>query len=137
MSIHFPFSSVDDIKLNAKEKSEAAKEKVVDVDDESTFCAISHVPKEVEDHYTFSQYLINTNQFHFRTVVRILSFAFLFIQMLVKNKPESDRYVVFPFNATIACKTITTTQGSFDRCEQLLFSQSSTWGFEVCWNEPV
>ena len=119
----FPFSSVDDIKLSAREKSEAAKEKVVDVDAESTFCAITHVPKEVEDRYKFSQYLINPNRFNFRTVVRILSFVFLFIQMLVKSKPgirsklsfldvdkptESDQYIVFPFSATIARKKVTT-----------------------------
>ena len=120
---NFPFSSVDDIKLSAKEKAEAAKEKVVDVDDASHFCAISHVPKEVEDRYRFSQYLINPNRFKFRTVVRILSFVLLFIQMLVRNKPsirskltffdvgeskETDQYFVFPFKATIAGKNIST-----------------------------
>ena len=119
---NFPFSSVDDIKLSAKEKSETAKEKVVDVDDASTFCAVTYVPKEVEDRYRFSQYLISPNRFKFRTVLRILSFVLLFIQMLVKSKPsirsklkcldveseESDQYVVFPFNATIAHRNIST-----------------------------
>ena len=118
---NFPLSSVDDIKLSAKEKADASREKVVEVDDMSTFCAISNVLKEVEDRYRFSQYLIKPNQFKFSTVVRVLSYVLFFIHMLVKNKPsihrklkfldvdesrEADKYVVFPFKATIARKNI-------------------------------
>ena len=120
---NFPFSSVEDIKLSAKEKAEASKEKVVDVDDMASFCAISHVPEEVEDRYKFSKYLINPNRFKFKTVVKILSFVLLFIQMLVRNKPhlrtkfkfldvdesrETDHFAVFPFKATIAGKNVST-----------------------------
>ena len=118
----FPFSSVDEIKLSANEKADVSSEKVVEVDNMSTFCAISRVLKEVEDRYRFSQYL-NPNRFKFSAVVRILSHVMFFIHKMVMNKPsitsklkdfdvngsgEADEYVVFLFKATILLKSIST-----------------------------
>ena len=47
--------------------------------------ATKYVPNQVGERYKFSRYLIDPNKFRFRTVIRILPVAFLFIQKISKN----------------------------------------------------
>ena len=80
----FPFETVNDLILSAKEKSELSKEKILP--EGHTVCEsvlhATYVPQEVEKRYQFSQYLLSPNKYRFRTVVRVLALVFLFIKKI-------------------------------------------------------
>ena len=113
----FSFSTVEEIKSSSSEKDEVKKEKVIENDVNVAHIGVTHVPKEVEPRYNFSNYLVNPNRFKFSTVVRIVGLVLLFLQNWVKKakniKPKlsifqaedtrkSGQYIVFPFLATLA-----------------------------------
>ena len=81
---YFPVTTIDDIILSAKAKSEVNKEKVLTEGDATAADSfhVNYVPKEVGERYKFSKYLVNPNKYRFRTVVRIVALVFLFIKKL-------------------------------------------------------
>ena len=117
----FPIVSIEDIILSCKEKSEANKEKVLAdcgsfISQPAEFLhANRYVPKEVEERFKFSSYVVSPHRHRFRTVVRILSLVFLFIKKLcikckngkfeLLNAEQADtsstqgKYIVFPVYA--------------------------------------
>ena len=83
----FPIVTVEQLVLSSRERAEANKEKVLEVDPEScekSAYMIKYVPDEVGERFKFSKYVINPCRFRFRTVVRILGLVFLFIQKITK-----------------------------------------------------
>ena len=81
---YFPVTTIDDIILSAKAKSEVNKEKVLAEGDATAADSfhVNYVPKEVGERFKFSKYLVNPNKYRFRTVVRIVALVFLFIKKL-------------------------------------------------------
>ena len=82
---NFHLKTVDEIVFCHKEKSEAGKENVVDeinppFSDKNFSHVTQFVPNEVGERFRFSNNVINPNKFRFRTIIRILGLAFLFIQ---------------------------------------------------------
>ena len=83
----FPLIEVKQLVLTSNEKGDADKEKIVtDFHDECSLCFLSRsVPVEVGDRYKFSQYLIDPNKFRYKTVLRILSLVFIFLEKLTEK----------------------------------------------------
>ena len=115
-SSKFPLASVEEIKLSAKENSEAFKEKVLlDVDHK---CMVAYVREEVEARFKFSNYIVNPNKYRFRTVIRIVAMAFLFIHKISAKmsrkfdflkeleSTSTSQYVVFPVQAVAGDKIV-------------------------------
>ena len=117
----FPFSTVEEIKLSSSEKGEVKKEKVIENDVNVAHIGVTHVPKEVEPRYSFSNYLVSPNRFRFSTVVRIVGLVLLFLQNCAKkaknikrkfsifhvdDSRKSGQYVVFPCLATLANRVV-------------------------------
>ena len=117
----FPFSTVEEIKLSSSEKGEVKKEKVIENDVNIAHIGVTHVPKEVEPRYKFSNYLVNPNRFKFSTVVRIVGLVLLFLHNCAKKAKnikrkfsifhvddtrKSGQYIVFPCLATLANRVV-------------------------------
>ena len=117
---NFPLMAAAEISLNAREKAELNKEKVLaDPMDfasqhnllccDGSVCMVTGVPEEVEQRYQFSNYLINPCRFRFSKVLRVLALVFLFIKKIsvraIKRKfsfldttehaNSNDQYIVF------------------------------------------
>jgi hypothetical protein len=80
----FPIRTVQELVLSAKDKAEAGREKIIPephASAQTNQCLYArHVPKEVEERYSFSRYLIDPNRYRFRTTFRVLALVFHFIQ---------------------------------------------------------
>ena len=115
----FPLSTIDDIRLTAMEKSNVNKEKVL-AECNAQSCLVTYVPKEVEERFRFSNYLVNPNKYRFTTVVSIVALVFLFIEKasaklsrsfgFLKAREtrctKSDKYIVFPIQAVAEDKVV-------------------------------
>ena len=141
----FPLLTINDIILTCKEKSEANKEKVLTEFESSklereTCLHANYVPKEVEERYKFSRYIINPNKHRFRTVVKILALAFLFIKKLndrcKKRKLKflnvqehivqtNNKYVVFPVHAATKVAVVHLSQNMLDAAKSYYFRKAA------------
>ena len=94
----FPVKTIEEMVLKDEAKVEADKEKIL-IDAPAhhvcysvrnpIYLPVRYVPATLRERYKFSKYLIDPNMFRFRTVVRILTLVFLFINKIRKkmNRP--------------------------------------------------
>ena len=122
----FPIQTIQEIVLSAKEKAEAVREKIIPEPHalaQTNQCLYAtHVPKEVEERYTFSKYLLDPNRYRFRTTLRVLGLVFCFIQKISaklrkrrslkfldvqKQHKTTSQYSVFQINAATSDNVVT------------------------------
>ncbi len=154
---NFPLTTIEEIALSAKEKADLNKEKVLadpmdfvnehkhaNLCPDGSVCMLTGVPKEVEERYKFSNYLINPCKFKFSKVLRVLALVFLFIKKIsvrtIKRKfpfldtsehvTSNDQYVVFKIegatsNAIIDVAVIKVPKTSLDDAKNYYFRKAT------------
>ena len=102
----FPVKTVAEIVLGGEGKNEATRETIVidiigEQDDNCSpfynyiYMSGQLVPVEVGSRYEYSQYVIDTNRFRFRKVIRVLGLVYLFSNILLAriNKTQGKEVI--------------------------------------------